>query len=397
MEFAPQQERALDAVAQWVRGRRQPFFYLAGYAGTGKTTLARHFASQMEGDVLFASFTGKAASVMRSKGCVGATTLHKLIYTPSARGTGTLRHLMQEYTKELEAENRPDVLAKLQKQIDFQREELRQPLFKINPESNVRQASLVIIDECSMVSKKMGEDLLGFGVPVLVLGDPAQLPPVGSTGFFTANEPDFMLTDVHRQARESGILRLATEIREGKPLRACDYGDAQVVDELERKDEVLEYDQILVGRNKTRRGSNARYRQLTGREKPYPEVGEKLVCLKNNHDLGLLNGEIYEVTFSSLYPEDPELVELGITNPDLSEMVTASMYPFRGQDVPVFERTADVQEFDYGYCLTVHKSQGSQWPSVLVFDQSSTFGVHRRNHLYTAVTRASENVKVVRL
>ena len=82
MEFAPQQDEALKAVSRWLKEGRSPLFRLFGYAGTGKTTLARHFAEHVDGDVLFAAFTGKAAQVLRSKGATNARTIHSLIYRP---------------------------------------------------------------------------------------------------------------------------------------------------------------------------------------------------------------------------------------------------------------------------------------------------------------------------
>ena len=82
MQFAPQQDEALKAVSKWLKEGKTPVFRLFGYAGTGKTTLAKHFAEHVDGDVLFAAFTGKAALVMRSKGCADASTIHSMIYRP---------------------------------------------------------------------------------------------------------------------------------------------------------------------------------------------------------------------------------------------------------------------------------------------------------------------------
>ena len=77
-----------------------------------------------------------------------------------------------------------------------------------------------MIDECSMVDAELGRDLMSFDVPVLVLGDPAQLPPIQGGGFFTEAEPDAMLTEVHRQAQDDPIVRLSMEVREGAVSRA---------------------------------------------------------------------------------------------------------------------------------------------------------------------------------
>ena len=226
-QFSPIQDDALNAVAQWLRAKpgnngTPQVFRLFGYAGTGKTTLARHLAEQADGEVKFAAFTGKAASVMRGKGCEGASTIHSLIYR--ARESG---------------------------------EEI--PSFDLWDDAPASKAKLIVIDECSMVDAELGRDLLSFGVPVLVLGDPAQLPPIQGGGFFTEAEPDVMLTEVHRQAQDDPIIRLSMDIRAGDYLEPGRYGESEVV----RKDDldpqrVLEADQVLVGRNATRRAYNIR-------------------------------------------------------------------------------------------------------------------------------------------
>src|ERR1700704_3832073 len=92
--FSPQQDAALQAVAAWLkarpgRGSTPAVFRLFGYAGTGKTTLAKHLAEGVEGKVLFAAFTGKAALVMRRKGCQNASTIHSLIYRARESGEET--------------------------------------------------------------------------------------------------------------------------------------------------------------------------------------------------------------------------------------------------------------------------------------------------------------------
>src|SRR6202035_5203735 len=165
---------------------------LFGYAGTGKTTLARQVAEGADGKVLFAAFTGKAALVMRSKGCFGATTIHSLIYKPQESATAT-------------------------------------PSFELWDEAPASKAALIVIDECSMVDAELGRDLLSFGVPLLVLGDPAQLPPIQGGGFFTEADPDVMLTEVHRQAKDNPIIRLSMDIRAGEYLEPGRYGETEVV------------------------------------------------------------------------------------------------------------------------------------------------------------------------
>ena len=151
--FTPHQDSALKAVADWLKAKpgrngTPPVFRLFGYAGTGKTTLARHIADGVDGEVKFAAFTGKAALVMRNKGCDNASTIHSLIYR--ARESG-----------------------------------VEQPSFELWDDAPASKAKLIVIDECSMVDAELGRDLMSFDCPLLVLGDPAQLPPIQGGGFFT--------------------------------------------------------------------------------------------------------------------------------------------------------------------------------------------------------------------
>src|SRR6202011_1268247 len=251
--FTPHQDAALTAASSWFKAERgrASIFRLFGYAGTGKTTLARHLAEGIDGKVLYAAFTGKAACVMRSKGCRGASTIHRLIYKP----------------KEQNEEN---------------------PTFELWNKAPASNARLIIIDECSMVDAELSRDLMSFDVPLLVLGDPAQLPPIQGGGFFTEAKPDAMLTEVHRQARDNPIVRLSMDIRAGKPLAEGQYGETQVVrrGELDPK-RVIGADQVLVGRNVTRRAYNMRLRERRGLKGALPIAGDKLVCLRNNRQKGL--------------------------------------------------------------------------------------------------------------
>src|ERR1700749_741733 len=195
--FTPHQDSALKAVADWLKAKpgrngTPPVFRLFGYAGTGKTTRARHIAEGVDGEVKFAAFTGKAALVMRNKGCDGASTIHSLIYR--ARESG-----------------------------------VEQPSFELWDDAPASKAKLIVIDECSMVDAEMGRDLLSFECPLLVLGDPAQLPPIQGGGFFTADEPDAMLTEVHPQAQADPILRMSVGVGEGREVGVGSVGDTEVV------------------------------------------------------------------------------------------------------------------------------------------------------------------------
>ena len=410
MQFSSEQDAALKAVDEWYRNGDKQVFHFFGYAGTGKTTLARHFAQNIEGNVLFAAYTGKAAHVLKTKGCDNASTIHSLIYHSRDKSRARLEELQQQLEsllKELiearveDFDNHPKVRA-LRKEIKNEIDNADQPMFILNHDSEVKDAEMVVIDECSMVDAQMGQDLLSFGTPILVLGDPAQLPPVGGAGYFTERvKPDVMLTEVHRQAQESPILRMATKVRNQETLDLGDYGDnCRVLPKGHKieSDEVLQFDQVLVGKNATRRSSNKRIRQIKGYHDPYPVINDRLVCLRNNSELGLLNGAIFHV--ADVTGVMDEKVFMSITPEDsiVSLEVGAHEHYFLGKEDELnWFKKREAQEFDYGYALTVHKSQGSQWGSVCLFDESYCFRNDRWRWLYTGITRAADSVTVVRM
>ena len=366
-EFTPHQDSALTAVAHWLKagpgsnGTPQ-VFRLFGYAGTGKTTLARHIADGVDGAVKFAAFTGKAALVMRNKGCDNASTIHSLIYRTRESGE-------------------------------------EQPSFELWDDAPASKASLIVIDECSMVDAELGRDLMSFDCPLLVLGDPAQLPPIQGGGFFTDAEPDAMLTEVHRQAQNDPIVRMSMAVREGRSLDLGTFGESDVVrrDALD-PDRVMQADQILVGRNNTRRSYNMRVRQKQNIEDPLPVAGDKLVCLRNNRKKALFNGGLWRV--KSRAASKSKIITMRLS-PDeefgakvTKVSVRADCFGGGIEGIP-WEQRRPYDEFDFGYVLTVHKSQGSQWDDVVLFDESFAFQDSRARWLYTGITRAAKRLTVV--
>jgi len=362
MTWSPQQDAALKAVADWLRRGDRPVFRLFGYAGTGKTTLARHIAEGVDGEVAFGAYTGKAALVLRTKGCTDASTIHSMIYR-SREGD----------------ENGPQ--------------------FVLNRQSQAAKSDLIIIDECSMVDEELGRDLLSFGKPVLVLGDPAQLPPVKGGGFFTEAEPDVMLTEVHRQARDNPIVHLSLMVREGGRLEPGTYGESRIIRRREiDASTVMAADQVLVGLNRTRRLYNTRLRELNGYRDPMPAAGEKLVCLRNDKTKGLLNGGTWSI--QALRGIRNDFVRMDVVPDDDARRKSVEVAVHRAffegtEDEVPFALRRESDEFTYGYALTVHKAQGSQWDDLVLFDESYAFREHRSRWLYTGLTRAADKVTVV--
>jgi len=365
-----QQAKALKEVDKWFneyhtsRGKKKQVYKLFGYAGTGKTTLAKHFAGNLNPDeIQFGSFTGKAALVMRKNGCEGARTVHSMIY------------LAEQDSKTGEV------------------------TFHLNKNSILNTVKLIIIDECSMIDEELAKDLLYFNKPILVLGDPGQLPPVKGTGYFTNGKPDIMLTEIHRQAKDNPIIYLATQVRNGIMPDVGEYGESRVISKMSSKD-VLEVDQVLVGRNVTRHDMNSKMRKMLKLDPDNPVVGDKLICLQNDKDLAIFNGGIFNIEqiLTSKYKTNFLHMRLESQDEDRAPVMVKVHKSFFLDDVgaPEWKTLKGSQQFDWAYSISVHKAQGSQWQNVTILDESWCFREDRWKWLYTSLTRASEKVTLVR-
>jgi exodeoxyribonuclease V len=233
------QARAICEIKDWFTNRthEQQVFRVFGYAGSGKTTLTRHAIDELgldtmvkgadgivsgAGRVLYAAFTGKAALVMTRKG-TPASTIHSLIYRVSEATAAEIERVEAEIAEIKAKLPTLDPAARLFEEsrlrsLEIRLDDIHKPRFVLNEQSIVRDAALIVLDEVSMVGDEMARDLLAFGKPILVLGDPGQLPPIKGDGAFTNTAPDVMLTEIHRQAGESAIIRLATMARQGRPI-----------------------------------------------------------------------------------------------------------------------------------------------------------------------------------
>lgn len=345
--------------------------------------------------VMYASYTWKAATVLRQKG-MDASTVHSLIY------------VLQSVDPK-----KPD-----------------QMVFGLNKESALMDANLLVLDECSMIDEKIARDLLSFGKKILVLGDPGQLPPIKGTGFFTNRAPDYFLKEIHRQALESSIIRLAHDVRQFKPVLYGDYGDVRKVRMGDFSDEqFMAADQIMTGTHKVRHMLNGALLEMHGYDVTYPFMpGVKLICLRNNRDWGIYNGLIgksmdlvdpieineterwftqrvhIEEGLGYFYETVPLRMNMGafedhwLDRPEATVMYDAAMLSpphFRDSEL---EANGPMQAaFDFGYAITVHKAQGSQWPSVVIFDDNHLHWKReeRARWLYTAMTRATTSLDIV--
>lgn len=402
MIWSPIQDSALKAVDAWLTDAAGPqVFRLFGYAGTGKTTLAKHLAANVDGLVLFAAYTGKAASVLKRSGCPNASTIHSILY--DVRPPSMLR--IYELEQEL-VQSEPDSYSRKEIEAELKAEKARakRPNFSKNSGSILRDADLLVLDECSMVDATIAQDLMSFGKKILVLGDPAQLPPVRGNGYFINAKPDILLSEIHRQALDSPIIRWSKLIREGGSLPmgaegACRRVPRGMVDTAY----LAAAGQVLTGKNDTRRDINSRIRKHLGITSAYPVKGERLVILRNEKEYGVLNGVTCTAMRDAVLDDsDDSYVSVTIDYegsviqqlPLCRSQFDAYSNPARADDINFNKRW--LVPADYGYALTVHKSQGSQWDNVLVYDDgfAKREPLNRKRWLYTAITRAQNSLTV---
>ena len=361
---------------------KEAYTCIAGYAGTGKSTLVKFLISELGIEnkyIAYACFTGKAALVLQQKG-QDAVTLHKLLYKSYKKKDGTFAHIPKE-------------------ELDF-------------------PYKLIVIDEVSMCPKHIWEQALKHDVHIIALGDPFQLPPIGEDNGILAN-PHIFLDEVMRQALESDIIKLSMDIRAGKPLQLMNGNDVKVIDKSQVVSGMYTWaDQILCGKNTTRRMINAQMRQILGYGEE-PQVGDKVICLRNYWDTEtnmhdpLINGMIgtiedielgkdggvlgrkMKMTFSpdfntstvELPNVDYKLIKEGNPSQQRESYIPSKKYKKKSVN--------KMFEFDYGYAITVHKSQGSQFNKVLLFEEKMNRETHAR-WLYTAITRAVDKIVIVK-
>ncbi len=338
MELTDQQKRALYHLVSGVRnGLKQQT--LGGYAGTGKTTLIKYL-TQFFPTYGVCAYTGKAANVLRKK-TIPATTIHSRIYVPHFDNGVVYFDLATD-----------------------------------------PGCDGFIVDEASMVSQEIYSDLKSFDRPMIYVGDHGQLEPIGSD-FNLMRQPDFTLEEIHRNAGD--IAKFAEHLRRGFSSRGFRPSDGSV--ELVSRTTVEDYldvDQVICAYNKTRVQVNNEVRTALGHE-GLINVGERIMCLRNNRKQGLFNGmqgtviKLYRGRRGGHYMDfefDGNIIE-GIKY-DTKQFGRESYDQFFGDDSP--------NPFDYAYCITAHKAQGDEWERVLVIEQKCRKWDHRR-WAYTAASR----------
>lgn len=393
MELTQSQEQALSTLLERI-DRGDPVIRLSGAAGTGKTTLIKRLHEELL-DAVICTPTNKAAQVLRTKGLPANTFYRKFYILEEAtadrrlRFTSCKRWLEENFNGSL-------------------------------PEGKISFAPILIIDEATMVNTISYREMMRMCDTLILVGDEHQLPPVGDrenpAGLFGSETPDATLTEVMRQAEGSQILDLAEAIRRGSPKVGKMLGFFEP--EQEFRELVQQGAQSICFTNNERRRINAVARKALGHRAPWPGVGEKLI-VTNNYSDDLLNGTLVEVLsfeWDRIKPWASVKLDFG----DGTKSCRLNMKAFAEDQVAsyrdVLEETMAGASHDeelgveatFGYCLTAHKAQGSEWEKVVVFDQRSV--VHRvqsnnpspqmspdeyvRRWLYTCVTRARKDLYI---
>lgn len=394
MQLTNKQELGLKlAIARYKA--HESYTCIAGYAGTGKSTLIKFIINALEinpeTDVAYVAYTGKAATVLQTKGCPNATTAHKLLYEAKPRPNGTF------YLKK------------------------RWPIpYKV-----------IIVDEISMLPKTMWDLLLSHHKYVIACGDPFQLPPVDQNeDNHVLDKPHIFLDEIMRQAQDSEIIRLSMWVREGKPLGQFPVAkeQVQILRPYELIPEMYDWaDQTLCASNKKRIEINNKVRERLGYG-PTPEIGDKIIGLTNHWDFMSTNG-LWPLTNGSIgtitnYQIVPYYYPSFIYNKELQYMFTGmDIENGRFESIPIdydalltgeqafdkkqefrmnsFARNSDALEapyyFAYAYAITVWKAQGSEWDKVLLIEEGHPFNeLDHQKYLYTGITRASKKLVVIR-
>lgn len=403
--FSEDQLSALDRIIDWIK-HDDGVLRLGGYAGTGKTTIVSELRNILghENSIAFCAFTGKATSVLKKKlenlGTLSKNdeccTIHSLIYDPIIdKNSGEITGWVKK------------------RSINF---------------------DLIIVDEASMVSQEIFTDLTSYGIPILAVGDHGQLPPVNSQ-FNLMAEPEIRLEKAHRFAEGSDIIKASILAREeGHIPHMLTDGVLKVPPKSEHIKTFYDkyYDPkttiVLCHKNKTRVSLNNQIRRSLGYKGDKPHKGERVVCLKNNKEskhIPIYNGLCGTVRYilgdsGTHYRMSIDIDGYEDNREKLYYSGSVDKYPFNkdkidfnyksmpvrtekvnvGGDKKPFYRNRKIYPdlFDFGYCLTAHKSQGSEWPYVIVKEESQYMlkkDGSWNKWLYTVVTRATEKLLIV--
>lgn len=352
MKLSDEQKNVIQCLLESIK--KQQVTTLGGFAGSGKSTVIQHLCHVMK-NWSVAAYTGQAAHVLRKKGVTDASTIHSLIYVPEKDAAGNI--VLDKYGN---------------------------PIFILNPNLN---AEGVIIDEASMVGKEIFEDLKSFNIPLLFVGDHGQLEPIGSDVHLMKN-PDFKLETIHRNAGE--IAHFAEFIRKGyRPAAFANKNPKNIffINRKKAEQKYVEMDQIICGFNKTRVEINKRTRQLLGYETDWPQVGERIMCLRNSKINGLFNG--MQGTVGTIFKYHKNKMIFSSDGQDYEIFFDPNQFNKEKHEISMDRN--DPHPFDFCHASTAHKVQGSEFDDGMVIEQRCDLWDFKRWG-YTAASRFKKRI-----
>lgn len=389
------QEAARKAAVNWYYNSPEQVFEISGGAGTGKTFTIWEILKSLKlkpNQYMAMAYTGQASTVMRTRGFANARTIHSSLYELVE---------IDSDDKEGEAINRAYGLAPRKKLI-----------FRLKNEIS-DEIKLFFIDEGTMVPERMVKDILSFGIKVIVCGDVQQLPPVhGLPGFLRDPSRIHYLTEIMRQSEQDPIVYLATRAINGYPIHSGTYGNVLVIKDTDLIPEHLDYaDCIICGTNRTRDFVNEYMRTRKGFiESPLPVYGERVICRKNNWDLGidgisLCNGlcgtvtsiadpsRIYGINYSIDFK--PDLVNGVFKDLMIDKEYVSSDYIIR-QDIKARdEKWRNGELFEYAYAISCWLAQGSEYNKGIYIEEFMRPQI-QNNLNYTGITRFKNSMIYVK-
>lgn len=410
MQWNSEQEYVIKDMGRFVKDKDRRVYHLRGRAGTGKTTISSAVRDRFDDLRWIAlAYTGKAASVLRSKHWDNAATINSKLTLPGIASRARLNAWKVELEQTIAQANTLDAslpaavkledhIDELKKKISAEETALQSPVFIYNQETELLDYDVIVVDEGSMIGDQLGEYLMRVvneaGSKLIVMGDDNQLPPVKSHAYFMDVKADFTLTKIERQREGDPILHLADLALERKPLPLGAYGDSRVISKLD-VDECLACDQMLVGMNDTRIYFNRRLRELRGYT-DIVEVGEKLMCLANSKE-GYFNGTIWYVQEVYDYSANIQRIMVRLSSDDDHEEDRNAWLHVScletGEKVD-WRDAAGAQSMVSAQAVTVHKFQGSQGKHIVLMDESRTARADAHRWLYTGITRAQERISI---
>ncbi|PZM84226.1 MAG: hypothetical protein DKT66_06180 [Candidatus Melainabacteria bacterium] len=379
--------------------RDEVLIALSGPAGSGKTTMIRELSKLLEENAIITAVTNKAAEVLRQKGLLYVTTLHSACLAPVYRQPGA-----SLYSYLFSEEPDIDIENYLRKQFDIGAMRLARKIaqrYGLISGSRVlgiedflesylrywglktKSNDVLIVDEASMLGGETLKKIRKSFSRIILIGDEFQIPPMKDTAVFrSAKVFDIRvhLTEIHRQAAYSKPLQLAQRVRSGEdierePVESIDPSLAKAGTP------------VIVWRNKTRVSVTKKIRSALGFNNATPSIGEPIIC-RDNHtidDTDFVKNSLWTVESVN---DKGECMLVSATGKRTRSPIRLWMEEYGGKYGLLCR---------YGYALTCHTAQGSEWDKVMISANEARLRIRSNRKeglmwLYTAITRAKHDV-----